>query len=111
MNDLMDRMPAQRRRRVKANLASCPMSGKIRYRDHREATSALQRLITQARLADELGGSHTIAVKRQYRCTACEGWHLTSWETPTSPVASASRARLGPRRDARGLTDERGGRP
>ena len=95
MNDLMDRMPAQRRRRVKAHLGSCPMSGKIRYRDHREATSALQRLVTQARLAEELGGRLTLAVKRQYRCTACDGWHLTSWETPTSPVASASRARLG----------------
>jgi hypothetical protein len=95
MNELKDRIPAQRRRRVKGNLATCAVSRKVRYRDHREATRALQRLTTQAMLADELGGAHTIAVKRQYRCTTCNGWHLTSWESPTSPVTAGSQPHSG----------------
>jgi hypothetical protein len=62
----------------------CPMSGKIRYRDAREATDALHTLTNQAALADELGGAHTIRVRRKYRCNACRGWHLTSQVTWTS---------------------------
>ena len=83
----------------------CPMSGKIRYRDAREATDALHVLANRAALADELGGRHTIRVKRKYQCTACRGWHLTSQETWTShadrqpdPVAAAAAAVPAPRR-------------
>jgi hypothetical protein len=59
----------------------CPMSGKVRYRDAREATDALHALTNQASLADQLGGQHTIRVQRKYQCNACRGWHLTSQAT------------------------------
>lgn len=88
---------AHRHNRPKANRKSCPLNGKIRYRDHREATDELQRLRNNARRADELGGVHTINVRRKYACKACKGWHLTSWETPTSgpstPPSSAQPVR------------------
>jgi hypothetical protein len=57
------------------------MSGKVRYRDAREATDALHALTNQAALADQLGGRHAISVRRKYRCNACRGWHLTSQAT------------------------------
>jgi hypothetical protein len=82
----MNRKPAlpTPRRRPTAHREHCPMSGKIRYRDAREATDALHTLTNQAALADELGGAHTIRVRRKYKCTACRGWHLTSQEAWTS---------------------------
>lgn len=66
------------RRRPRPHRDHCPMSGKVRYRDAREATDALHALINQAARADQLGGEHTIGVRRKYRCNACGGWHLTS---------------------------------
>lgn len=75
-------LPA-RRRRPRQHWDHCPTSGKIRYRDAREATEALHRLTNRAAVADELGGQHSIRVKRKYRCTACRGWHLTSQEPRT----------------------------
>jgi hypothetical protein len=65
---------------------SCPMSGKIRYRDAREATEALHALTNRAARAEQLGGEHGIRVRRKYQCNACRGWHLTSQESWTSPI-------------------------
>lgn len=80
-------MPTPRRRPT-PHLGHCPVSGKVRYRDAREATDALHRLMNKAALADALGGQHKIRVKRKYRCNTCRGWHLTSHETwTTSGVA------------------------
>ncbi len=70
------------RRRPRPHRSTCPDTGKIRCRDAREATDALQYLLNQANLADELGGLHTIRVQRKYACKSCRGWHLTSWATP-----------------------------
>jgi hypothetical protein len=67
------------RRRPKPHREDCPACGKVRYRDAEEATDALHALLTRAALADQLGGRHTIRVRRKYRCSACQGWHLTSW--------------------------------
>lgn len=77
-----------RRRRPTPHLDHCPMSGKIRYRDAREATDALHTLRNKAALADALGGQHQIRVARKYRCNACRGWHLTSQETLTAGAAA-----------------------
>jgi hypothetical protein len=76
---------APRRRQI-PHPKSCPMSGKTRYRDAREATEALHVLLNRAALADELGGQHGIRVRRKYQCNACRGWHLTSQESRTSPI-------------------------
>ena len=63
----------------------CHQSGKKRFRDPREATARLQSLLNQARMLDEQGKDHTIRVVRKYRCNACRGWHLTSWENYGAP--------------------------
>jgi hypothetical protein len=68
------------------------MSGKVRYRDAREATDALHALTNRAALAEELGAEHAIRVKRKYRCNACSGWHLTSQERWASPMAAQAEA-------------------
>ena len=67
----------------------CHQSGKKRFRDPREATARLQSLLNQARLLDEQGKDHTIHVVRKYRCNACRGWHLTSWENYGAPKEAA----------------------
>jgi hypothetical protein len=43
--------------------------GKVRYRNHEDATRALSTL--------RRTGSSNIP-QRAYRCPACQGWHLTS---------------------------------
>lgn len=61
------------------NLPHCKRSGKVRYRDRRQAVDALQ--VIQAQRPD---GHHECRV---YRCPHCRGWHLTSQplqpKTPT----------------------------
>lgn len=84
------------RRRPTPHRDHCPMSGKIRYRDAREATDALHALTNQAALADQLGGQHSIRVRRKYRCNACRGWHLTSQEAWTSNIDPQSHAPSAP---------------
>lgn len=97
-------LPAPRRR-ISTHPEHCPMSGKARYRDAREATDALRLLVNKAALADERGGKHSIRVKRKYPCTACRGWHLTSQEAwtgqadrQTDPLTTAASAEPAPRR-------------
>jgi hypothetical protein len=80
--------PSAPRRRPKPHREHCPVSDKVRYRDAREATDALHSLTNGAALADELGGEHSIRVKRKYKCGVCRGWHLTSQATWTSPVGA-----------------------
>lgn len=49
--------------------ARCGRNGKVRYRNHEDATRALSTL--------RRTGSQTIP-RRAYRCPECAGWHLTS---------------------------------
>lgn len=64
----------------------CQVSDKRRFRDAREATASLHHLQNLARALDERGIGHHIRVVRKYRCDACHGWHLTSWESPAGPA-------------------------
>lgn len=63
------------------NSIYCSATGKRRFRDAREATAGLHQLRNAARRLDEQGLDHTIHVRRKYKCSACNGWHLTSWAT------------------------------
>lgn len=67
----------------------CPATGKIRYRDGREAALELKSLARRRSRADVAGGSHRINVKRKYECPTCAGWHLTSWADVTTPSLAA----------------------
>ena len=69
---------ATRRTQKRVGLQRCGASGKRRFRDHREAITALQRAANQ-RLRAELEGFLTQRHEvRTYECNACQGWHLTS---------------------------------
>ena len=57
----------------------CERTGKKRFRDPRKATHRLQSLQNLAHNLDARGEAHTIRVVRKYWCSACKGWHLTSW--------------------------------
>jgi hypothetical protein len=64
-----------RRGRVRAHLRTCPVSRKVRFRDHEEAVQALHA----AEVARVFSSGDTQRQEcRAYACPACQGWHLTS---------------------------------
>ncbi len=68
----------QRRR---AHLQKCPASGKVRFRDQREAVRALQSCDNARQRAAELRAESRRRECRTYYCDDCRGWHTTSQET------------------------------
>lgn len=66
----------------------CPVfTNKVRYRDHREAVGALHHLELLAAAEIAATGRTNHNECRAHRCAHCKGYHLTSWETPTSGPA------------------------
>lgn len=64
-----------RRGRVRAQLGTCPITRKVRFRDHAEAVAALHA----AQVARVFSAGQTNRQEcRSYACNACHGWHLTS---------------------------------
>lgn len=58
----------------------CPVTGKARLGERRDAKLALERA-AHVRARAALDGASTKAeVRRAYRCRYCGGWHLTSQE-------------------------------
>jgi len=71
--------PKARRARAKARLLRrCAATTKLRFRDHREAITALQHASNVRGRAWENGVETRRQEVRSYECTACKGWHLTS---------------------------------
>lgn len=58
-------------------------SGKVRFKDHRQAVAALHSTQNHAVTQVEEFGSTRRREVRSYSCTICKGWHLTS-----KPLAS-----------------------
>ncbi|MGA4507263.1 hypothetical protein ACQB6R_06065 [Propionibacteriaceae bacterium G1746] len=56
----------------------CEVTGKRRFRDHREAVQALHAARNSRKTAAELGQGSSRQECRSYACKACRGWHLTS---------------------------------
>ncbi|GAA1468897.1 hypothetical protein [Microbacterium thalassium] len=52
--------------------------GKVRFRDHREAVSALHNVTTLRKRAEEDMVPSRRREVRTYECDACHGHHLTS---------------------------------
>ncbi|WP_214466447.1 hypothetical protein [Microbacterium flavescens] len=52
--------------------------GKIRFRDHREAVTALHSVATLRKRAEEEMLPTRRREVRTYECDACHGYHLTS---------------------------------
>ena len=55
----------------------CP-TGKVRFRDSREAVAALHGAARARHWASLEGSSTKRGEVRHYECHACRGWHLTS---------------------------------
>lgn len=64
----------------RAHLQKCPASGKVRFRDQREAVRALQSCDNARQRAAELGAESRRRECRTYCCDDCRGWHTTSQE-------------------------------
>ena len=75
--------------KVSSLKGKCP-TGKVRFRDHKEAVRALHRTQVNAKWALEDGLETNRRERRPYLCPICKGHHLTSWETPTSGPASST---------------------
>lgn len=58
--------------------------GKFRFRDHALAIQALHSAQRSRKIARELGTTTRRQERRAYPCDLCNGWHLTSRETPTA---------------------------
>ena len=58
----------------------CPMTGKIRYRDHKEAVKALHRAKSAANFETGQYGKTDRLERRNYFCQVCSAYHLTSQE-------------------------------
>lgn len=65
----------RQRPRPQGHLGTCPVTKKVRFRDHREVVQALDRA---ARAREFACGEARRAKRRAYACPACRGWHLTS---------------------------------
>lgn len=52
--------------------------GKVRFRDHREAVTALHNVVMLRQRAEEAAQPTRRREVRSYHCEACRGFHLTS---------------------------------
>lgn len=69
-----------RRPSTRRHLGRCSGSGKIRFRDKREALAAVHAASTSRRFAESDGLVTARQERRTYLCSSCLGWHLTSQE-------------------------------
>lgn len=74
------RTPAKRSQ-ARRHLGRCPNSGKVRFRDKREALAAVHAAGTNRRFAEANGFTTARQERRTYLCPSCHGWHLTSQES------------------------------
>jgi hypothetical protein len=75
------RLRPHRRRK---NPALCPATKKIRYKDHHDATLALESIHLSASWATIHDQDTCRKETRAYACPDCDGWHLTSHPDSTA---------------------------
>ena len=66
---------------TKRHLRQCLATGKVRFRDKREAQDALHRAVAARHLQEAAGLISRRQERRTYLCESCDGWHLTSQTT------------------------------
>lgn len=77
-----NRPQVNRRARLRGRRADiCPVTGKVRWRDHEEAIQALHVAMNAKATARSYGVESRRNECRVYVCPACRRWHLTSWMT------------------------------
>lgn len=69
---------AARSPRPKRRLGQCEATGKVRFRDKREAQAALHSAVAARQLREAEGRICRRQEQRMYECASCNGWHLTS---------------------------------
>ncbi len=84
--------PAKRPSRHKRHLGQCPATGKIRFRDKREAQAALHQAVATRQLRETDGHTCRRQERRMYECASCSGWHLTSQTTEFREARLSDRA-------------------
>ena len=73
-----NRRVANRQTSQKRHLGQCSVSGKVRFRDKREALDALHHAVAVRRVVEAEGQATRRKECRVYPCPSCSGWHLTS---------------------------------
>ncbi len=63
---------------IRVSLLKSASCGKVRFRDHREAVSALHDVVTLRKRAEEAMLPSRRREVRSYACQRCNGFHLTS---------------------------------
>ena len=74
--------PSRRPIRPRVHLHRCLDTGKVRFRDKREATKALHAAVATRHLQPKAAAGCRRREIRSYSCVRCKGWHLTSWSLP-----------------------------
>ena len=74
---------------ARPNLKKCRDTGKVRFRDHKEAVKA-RHIAANARLDEIRAGVPLESIRRRerrdYACPDCGGNHLTSWQAWGQPA-------------------------
>ena len=78
--------------RPKRRLGQCEATGKVRFRDKREAQAALHRAVAARQLREAEGHTCRRQEQRMYECASCNGWHLTSQTAEFREARISSRA-------------------
>lgn len=69
-----------RRRGTRRNWPICPVTGKQRLGERKDAKIALEAARHHRAIAQLDGRLSGWTVRREYQCQHCGGWHLTSHE-------------------------------
>lgn len=74
-------LAGERRRRPRRTWPICPVTGKQRYKQRKDAKQALEAAWHNRAGAAVRGRTSGWTVRREYQCDYCDGgWHLTSME-------------------------------
>lgn len=76
----------------RVHLQRCGVSGKVRFRDKREATRAVHRAVAARHHAGAIGVWSSRQERRAYWCSECKGWHVTSSENRAHKLPTGRRA-------------------
>lgn len=89
----MSKSVLQRRKRALPKPTTCPATGKKRWPDSESAVQMLHQAATARHFA-QLESIHSRRSEvRHYFCSACAGWHVTSWEQFPIPLVETVPAR------------------
>ena len=78
----------RRRQSPRKDSRRCDQSGKVRFRDHKQAIDALHVIKMRRTWAETCDAPSRRREVRTYLCHRCNGWHLTSHPGTVSAKAA-----------------------